>query len=51
MGTDVVAVRVDRLRVEAVFALAVAVLDVLADPYIPVEPENKVNAARERGEM
>lgn len=50
-GTDVVAVRVDGLCVEAVLALAVALLDVLADPYIPVEPENEVNAARERGEM
>ena len=49
--THIVAIGVDGLCVEAVFALAFALLDVLADPYIPVEPENEVNTTWERGEM
>jgi len=48
---EVIAIRVHRLCVEALLALLLALLDVLADPYVAVEAENEVDAAGEGEEV
>ena len=50
-ATHVVLVRVDGLCVEPLFAFLLTLLDVFANPYVAVQPEDEVYATREGNEV
>lgn len=50
-GTYVVFIRINSFCVEALLALLFILLDMLRDPYIPVQPQYQINPAREGVEM
>ena len=50
-ATHVVLVRVDGFCVEPLLAFLLAFLDVFANPYITVQPEDEIYATREGNEV
>lgn len=50
-NTHVVLVRIHRLCIESFFTFAITGLHVLANPYVSVETQNQVDAARQSNKM
>lgn len=48
--THIVLVRIHRFSIKTLFAL-VTILRLFANPYVAVQPQNKVDAARQRYEV
>ena len=50
-ATHVVLVRVDSFCIKSLLALLLTLLDVFANPYVAVQPEDEVYATREGNEV